>query len=254
MKTILDRANGRLLLELANDAELADLLQRSRAAGVKARLRERLDEGEELQLAIASRARRVELPCRVRQVFRSGAEHWGTMLEVLDWAPADEVADGDHEATSEGGPEAADVERVGETQGTSAIFAIKKLNPTQRALMASKASRPERQALLRDRNPQVLMALLNHPRLESKEVAELVKNPQVPAGVLQRIAGDRRYSGNYEIQLGLVKNPRTPSPVAIRLVELLRRGDLRDLAKSQSLREDLRRVVLRVYLKRSQGR
>jgi hypothetical protein len=49
--------------------------------------------------------------------------------------------------------------------------------------------------------------------------------------VLQRIAQDRRFSGNYEIQLALVKNPKTPSPIATRIIELLRTSDLRDLAR-----------------------
>ncbi len=95
------------------------------------------------------------------------------------------------------------------------------------------------------------MALLSNPRIEPKEVLQIAKNPQASSGVLQRIAQDRRFSGNHEIQLALVKNPKTPSPIATRMIEVLRTSDLRDLAKSQSLRENIRKAALRVYLRRS---
>ena len=138
-----------------------------------------------------------------------------------------------------------------ETRGRSAIFEIKRLNPSERMRLAARAGRPERQILLRDSSPQVLMQLLANPWIETKEVVEIVKNPQAASGVLQRVAQDRRFSSNYEIQVALVKNPRTPSPVAIRLLELLRTPDLRQLAKSQNLRENVRKAALRIVLKRS---
>ena len=79
---------------------------------------------------------------------------------------------------------------------------------------------------------------------------ELIKNPQTSGGLLQRVANDQRWSGNYEVQLALVKNPQTPSPVALRMIDLMRTSDLRFLAKSQALRENVRKAALRVYLKR----
>lgn len=261
MRVSHDPARGVVLLQLEDDEALREKLDEWRKFP-RLRLEERPEEGSELAVTLASRARRVLLPCRVKQVFRSGQTHWGAMLEVLDWSDAEEEAAGDavtepdeSRSADADGPTAADIETqvpVSESQGVSPMFELKKMNPTQKALLATKATRQQRQILLRDPNPQVLLSLLAHPRIEVKEVLQLVKNPQAPSGLLQRIAADKRFSGNYEIQVGLVRNPKTPTPVAIRLVDLLRPNDLREMAKSKAIREELRKVILRVHLRRNQ--
>ena len=261
MRISQDVERGIVLVQLDDDAALAEKLEEWRKFP-RVRLEERVDEGAELAVTLASRVRRVLLPCRVKQVFRSGQTHWGTMLEVLDWSEAEAGAAPEPEAVPEqptleaaDEPTAAEVQTqvpVSEAQGVSPMFELKKMNPTQKALLATKATRQQRQILLRDPNPQVLLGLLAHPRIEVKEVLQLVKNPQAPSGLLQRVAADKRFSGNYEIQVGLVRNPKTPTPVAVRLVELLRPNDLREMAKSKAIREELRKVILRVHLRRNQ--
>ena len=155
------------------------------------------------------------------------------------------------DTTAQGHDLQAEVRESIETQGVSAYFEIKKLNPSQKIILAGKASRQQRQLLLRETSPSIHMALLANPRIELREVQELAKNPQTSAGVLQRLGNDKRWSGNYEIQLAIVKNPKSPSPLAIRFVEILRTPDLRQLAKSQKLRENIRTAALRCYLKRT---
>ncbi len=255
-----DPQQGLVRVQLDDDAALDAKLTEWRSFP-RLRLEERAEEGSTLRVTLASRAREVVLPCRVKQVFRSGQTHWGTMLEVLDWAAAEanvapqaEPEDSDEDTQGDATEVTETQDGVGrdETRGVSPIFEIRQMNVTQKSLLAPKASRPQRQILLRDPNPQVLLALLNHPRIEAKEVLALVKNTQAPSGLLQRVAGDKRFASNYEIQAALVRNPKTPTPIAIRLVELLRPNDLRDLAKNQGIREELRKVILRVHLRRTQ--
>lgn len=68
---------------------------------------------------------------------------------------------------------------------------------------------------------------------------------------MDRVAGNRRWMSNSEIQLAIVKSPKTSPPLAIKLLETTRVQDLRMLAKSGNVREQVRRAALRVYLKRS---
>ena len=68
--------------------------------------------------------------------------------------------------------------------------------------------------------------------------------------VLQRIAKDRRWSTSYEIRLALVKNPQTPTPLALRMLDTLRERDLRTLAKAGAAREAIRGAALRKVVKR----
>lgn len=259
MRETLDRDAHRLLLHFDDGAELAAWLDRGRGYGLTVRLEERLEPNEEYELVLATPGTTQPVKTRIKQVFRSGRDLFGTVFEPLDWSVLDQGAAGANAATAPGASGHSDTaattggesEHTDEMAGPAVAFDIRQLNPSERIRLASRASRNERMVLLRDPAPPVHMALVSNPRIEAKEVLEIVKNPQAAAGVLQRIAQDRRFAGNYEIQLALVKNPKTPSPLAVRFVEMLRISDLRDLAKSQALRENIRSVALRTYLKRS---
>lgn len=133
----------------------------------------------------------------------------------------------------------------------SPLFKIRNMNPNERFRLATKASRTERQILLRDSSPQVLLGLLAHPRLETKEVLELVKSTHATGAMMERVAGNRKWMSNPEVQLAIVKSSKTSPPLAIKLLDSCRTQDLRMLAKSSGVREQVRRAALRVYLNRT---
>ncbi|MDX1383780.1 MAG: hypothetical protein R3190_09075 [Thermoanaerobaculia bacterium] len=132
----------------------------------------------------------------------------------------------------------------------SPIFKIKKMNPNQRFRLAMKASRVERGILLRDTSPEVLAGLLSHPRIEEKEVLEIVKSPYASGGILKRVGDNRKWMHNADIRLAVVKSPKTPTPLAIKHLPTLRTSELRTLAKMGNAREALRKEALKVYLAR----
>jgi hypothetical protein len=151
-----------------------------------------------------------------------------------------------------GGSPPAAPKPVGETRGASPMHRIRTMNPNQRTMLARKADRVERQILLKDTSPQVLQALLSNPRIEGKDILRIVKSTHTAAPVLKRVAEDPRWGKNQEILAVIAKNPKTPSPQAIRLVEKLRTSDLRWMAKmSSGVRETIRRAALREYLRRT---
>ncbi|MCP3957475.1 MAG: hypothetical protein GY719_06450 [bacterium] len=134
---------------------------------------------------------------------------------------------------------------------SSPQFKIRNMNPNERFRLATKATRTERQILLRDTSPQVLLGLLAHPRLETKEALELVKSTHATGAMMERVAQNRKWMSNPEVQLAIVKSTKTSPPLAVKLLDNLRVGDLRMLAKSSSIREQVKRAALRVYLKRT---
>lgn len=135
-----------------------------------------------------------------------------------------------------------------EMTGASVALEIRRLNVSEKMRLATRAGRLERQILLRDNSPQVLMGLLTNPRIDEQEVRDLVRSPHAASGVLQHVAKDRRWSTNYEIRLALVRNPKTPTPLAQRLLTTLRKPDLQTLAKSPNVREAIKGAALRLYL------
>ena len=209
----------------------------------------------------------------VMQLF-TGAGTFGTAFRLCDWgedqkAALDRAASGQAPPSktppgrSARGPSARGASgsnsRSQATPGEAAaaaaqrspIFRIKAMNPTQRFQLAMKASRPERQILLRDPSPQVLMGLLSHPRLEDKEVLEIIKSNYASAGILQRVAENKKWMGNAEIRVFIVRNPKTPAPIAIKHLPSLRTSELQAMAKGAWCRESLRKQALKVYMKRT---
>lgn len=199
---------------------------------------------------------------RVVQRFDTATARYGTAFELLDWGESQErelerqlgaSRQGQPEAPAGGGPE-PDPEDTTEMRGSSPIHRIRALNPSQRARLATRADRTERQILLRDNSAQVLQSLLVNPRLDRREVLRLVKSTHVTGAILKRVIEDGRWSKNPEILAQVARNPKTPSPIAVRLMGELRTSDLRWMAKmSSGLRENIRRAALREYLQRTGG-
>lgn len=143
---------------------------------------------------------------------------------------------------------------AGENLGTSPIFRIKEMEAPQRIQLALKADRGERVILSHDTLAPVLLNLLSNPQLDSENVLAIAKSPYASPDILQRVASDRRWLANADIRIALVRNPKTPTPIAQRLLETLPLNELRILAKVGNSKEDLRRMALALVMKAHSSR
>jgi hypothetical protein len=107
--------------------------------------------------------------------------------------------------------------------------------------LARRASPGVLAQLRHDPSPQVIAALLDNPRLTEGLLLPVVHAAAASPAILELIAGDRRWGVRYPVRLALVKNPATPLQTAWRLLESLRRSDLRPLAADARTPEPLRR-------------
>jgi hypothetical protein len=176
------------------------------------------------------------------QVFPGGAGH-RVVFQFMDWTAE---LDARLEAKL-----AAPDEPLGETFGVAPVFRIKQLDLAQKVALALKADSVERQILCREAAPMVLLNLLANPRLEAENVLAIVKSNFATADIFQRVAADRRWMGSAEIRTAVVRNPKTPTPIAVKLLETLPIHELRDLAKLGNAKEDLRKAAFRVYTRLS---
>jgi hypothetical protein len=172
-------------------------------------------------------------------------------FQLLDWDGAKDQELARKAVAARAGDDPAP---EGETRGASPIFRIKKMDPGERARLALRADRAERQILCRDTTPQVLLNMLSNPRVEAQNVLAIVKSTYANGGLLQRIAKDRRWASNAEILTAIVRNPKTPTPMAIRLLEHVPTRELRQMARMGALRENVRSAAFRLYTKRTSRR
>ncbi len=238
---------GHLSLTFADGPSLVSFLREAHGQGA---FLVHLDTEPQPFATLAGSARvgaedRLQFQVCVVQIFAE-AHAFGVACQLLDWNEAAWL-----EVQRRCLAPAPEAPKEDETFGTSPIFRIKEMDLPQKMQLALKADRAERQLLCRETAPMVLQNLLSNPRLEAENVLAIVKSTFATSEIFQRVATDRRWMASAEIRTAVVRNPKTPSLIAQRLLETLPITELRDMAKMGSLREDLRQAALRVYMKLS---
>jgi len=127
---------------------------------------------------------------------------------------------------------------------------IKNMSVKDKMMLAPKADKAERAVLLRDLNASVARLLIRNPRITDAEIVQIAKDFAAPSDVLEMIAKNRKWIMNPEIRLAMVRNPRTPTPLAIAQLNYLQVKDLAILAKSQNVRETIKNEAFKLLLKK----
>jgi len=129
---------------------------------------------------------------------------------------------------------------------------IRNLPIPARLKLARGATRILRNFLIRDTNPLVALAVMEHNTLDEPEIESIANNRLVPEEVLMEIGRRREWIAKYPILKALVQNPRTPTGLALRLVGRLNIRDLRDLSRNRNTTGPVRAAALRLYTMRQQ--
>ncbi len=127
---------------------------------------------------------------------------------------------------------------------------IRNLSRTEKLLLAPKADRSERQVLIQDNDAQVIFSLLKNPRITAEEVIRIARSPLLSSIAAELIAKTTIWAGNSEIRAALVHNPRTPTPLAIKLLPTLPEPEIRQIAKSGGVSQALKQAALRIVINR----
>ena len=124
---------------------------------------------------------------------------------------------------------------------------IAKLTASERVKTAFIGSREERAVLIRDGARVVQNAVLSSPKLTEPEVEVFAAAKNVHENVLREIARSRRFMKNYAVVRNLVMNPKTPLDISMPLVKMLMVFDLKQLQRSHSVSETIRKLATRYY-------
>jgi len=136
-------------------------------------------------------------------------------------------------------------EERGETQKVSAVQRIMKLTTAEKVILALKGNREERSVLIRDPNRMVAIAALGSPRMTDGEVEGVAAMRNVQDEVLRIIGNHKDWTKRYGVVVNLVKNPRTPVAISLRLATRLNPRDMRSLTTDRNVPEVIRRQAQR---------
>lgn len=102
-----------------------------------------------------------------------------------------------------------------------------------------------RSFLIRDPNRLVSLAVLGSPKITEAEIEGIAGMKNVSDEVLRRIGNNREWTKKYTVISSLVKNPRTPLPIAMGFVARLQPRDQKALTVDRNVPEAIRKAAQR---------
>ena len=146
-------------------------------------------------------------------------------------------------AAVQGEPPSGDVDELtGLSEGQ-----IRLLPVGMRMRLSRGATRTLRSILIRDTYPPVALSVLENNTWSDQELEQLSRSRAVAIDVLEAISRRREWVRKYPIALGLVSNPRTPVPAALKLMPVLGMRDMRNLSRDRNVSDAVRSTAMRLY-------
>lgn len=192
----------------------------------------------EVQLRIELGSRNAELVARVLQIIPGGGiavgfddvESAKEALEPLLEAARTMKDGGEGETRSSWGRPQAPVRDDGTLNDR-----IRAMSARDKMQLAAHGDRAARLILIKDTNKVVHTFVIQNPRITLDEVRYIAGFKQCNPDVLKTIAQNREWTQNPRVVSALVRNPKTPAQIAVRLLDKLPMSELRALAKSPSV-------------------
>jgi hypothetical protein len=116
-------------------------------------------------------------------------------------------------------------------------------SPGERTAAARGRDRLTLDRLLHDRDPRVIVALLDNSRITERDVVRIAAMRPTSATILNLIAAHNRWGQLYRVRKALAFNPASPLSLARPLLPTLLRQHLVELATSQVVGEALRAEI-----------
>lgn len=139
----------------------------------------------------------------------------------------------------------------GHRDGTNIYQLIQNMSIAEKIKLATLGSKNARKLLARDPNRVVVTAVVRSPKIREDEIVPIAQDRMTPDDVLNYIMTRKEWMKNYQIRLAVVKNPKTPLPKALRLLETLNMNDLRSLSKNRNIPQAVASASVRIVSRRS---
>jgi len=133
-------------------------------------------------------------------------------------------------------------EASGETKHKKKISSQDKRNKStgEKRKSAFLCGSKERSELLKDPNKEVVLSVLENPKITETEIAQFAKLHSMPGEAINKIIQNKAWMNHYGIVSALVNNPKTPPFIATTLANKLKKKDLRKLERNRGVCELVR--------------
>lgn len=128
---------------------------------------------------------------------------------------------------------------------------LSKMPPPKKIRIAMQGTREARAILIRDNNKQVSKSVLKSPKLTENEVESFAAMRSLSDEILRDIGSNRAWARNYVVAHNLVKNPKTPPMISMRLLQNLHSKDLQLLLRDRTVSDAVRRSAQQALTRRT---
>ena len=94
--------------------------------------------------------------------------------------------------------------------------------------------------IIYDEDPIVIKNILSNPRIIERDVLKIASKRPIKSGILKVISESPKWSVRYVVKRALVLNPFTPTGIALGLVNVMQYKDLKLIASSGTLHDEIR--------------
>jgi hypothetical protein len=122
------------------------------------------------------------------------------------------------------------------TDESQTLFArIRAMSAPEKMQLAMHGDRAARLVLMKDTNKAVHTFIIQNPKITIDEVRYFAAYRQANPDALKLLSEHREWMQNPGVVSALVGNPKTPAPIAVKLLDRLPPAELRRLAKSDGV-------------------
>lgn len=190
------------------------------------------------EAALTSFLARSDVSIGIREFF---ADRGVFPAEIPSLSGEDPLVDNEDAAPD---AEAEDAGSEGESR-ESIVQRLTKMGFTEKLRAAVKGSREVRALLIRDPNRMVAASVLSSPKISESEVESFARMANVSEEILRIIAGNRAWTKNYGVLVGLARNPKTPIGTSLNLLSRLNDRDVAAVSVDRNVPETLRQAARR---------
>ncbi len=139
-----------------------------------------------------------------------------------------------------------ETEQAAEQRTQTLLQKVQGLTVAEKRLLAMRGGREARSILIKDTNKQIVMAVLDNPKIKEPEVEMFARSRSIPDEALRAITRNKEWMKNYGVLLAVVSNPKTPAGVAAPLLYGLKTKDLASLEKNRNIAEVIRTTAKKI--------